>query len=186
MATKGGKRAGAGRKPGAVAKEGKALQRLPAPVTFKPKANAEPVRWSQAIADIICERLERGESLRTICNDEGMPDATAVLGWARNDKDGFAQQYARARETGYLLLADEIIAIADTAVIAQKTVSKATGLEITEGDAVDRSRLMVDTRKWMLSKMLPKIYGDKQQVELSGTVDIASTLMAARKRSGLS
>lgn len=185
MATKGGKRAGAGRKPGSVVKAGKALQKLAAPVAAKPKVNAGHVRWSQAIADLICERLERGESLRGICRDQGMPDATAVLGWARNDKDGFAQQYARARETGYLLLADEIIAIADTPVVATKTVSKATGLEITEGDAVDRSRLMVDTRKWMLSKMLPKVYGDKQQVELSGSLDIAGHLMAARKRSGL-
>ncbi len=179
MATKGGKRVGAGRKPGAKVKMPDA-----APVAAI-KKTGEPVRWSRDIADSICDRLESGESLRAICRDQGMPDASAVLGWVRNDKDGFAQQYARARETGYLLLADEIIAIADTPVVATKSVSKATGLEITEGDAVDRSRLMVDTRKWMLSKMLPKIYGDKQQVEVSGSLDIASTLLAARKRSGL-
>jgi len=40
--------------------------------------------------------------------------------------------------------------------------------EVSEGDMVDRSRLMVDTRKWLLSKMFPKKYGDKVSAELSG------------------
>lgn len=151
--------------------------------TIKPKR--EPVRYSRALAERICERLKTGESLKSICRDEGYPEAICVIEWARKDKDGFASQYARARESGYLLLADEIIAIADNPVEAMKRVVKPDGEEITYSDAVDRSRLMVDTRKWMLAKMLPKVYGDKQQVEVSGGLDIASTLLAARKRSGL-
>jgi hypothetical protein len=31
---------------------------------------------------------------------------------------------------------------------------------------VQKQRLQVDSRKWLLSKMLPKVYGDK--IELSG------------------
>lgn len=149
------------------------------------KAPAPPVRYSAALAERICERLAGGESLRGICSDAGMPPAHSVLRWARDDKEGFSEQYARAREIGYTLLADEIISIADTPQIGTKSVSKATGMEITEGDMIEHRRLQVDTRKWMLSKMLPKVYGDKQQVEHSGSIDIASTLLAARKRSGL-
>ena len=149
------------------------------------KTPAPPVRYSAALAERICERLAGGESLKAICSDTGYPKTQAVIEWVQKDKEGFAGQYARAREIGYTLLADEIISIADTPQIGAKSVSKATGVEITEGDRIEHRRLQVDTRKWMLSKMLPKVYGDKQQVEHSGSIDIASTLLAARKRSGL-
>jgi len=152
--------------------------------TVKPKEKTPkpPVRYSQALADIICERLSNGESLNSICSVPSMPNETMVRRWAMDDYMGFSLNYARARELGYSRLADELIKIADTPVIATKTTSKATGMEITEGDAIERSRLMVDTRKWMLSKMLPKIYGDKQTVDLNATVDVVSVLAAARNR----
>lgn len=79
-----------------------------------------------------------------------MPAHSTVLLWVKENQ-AFADQYARSRETGYLLLADELVEIAD---------DKA-------GDA-QRDRLRVDTRKWLLSKMLPKVYGDKQTTELTG------------------
>ena len=47
---------------------------------------------------------------------------------------------------------------------------------------MDRSRLQIDARKWLLSKMLPKKYGDKQQLEHSGSISIADTLREARER----
>jgi hypothetical protein len=52
--------------------------------------------------------------------------------------------------------------VADTPRVGKKVKTFADGSqEVTEGDMVDRSRLMVDTRKWLLSKMFPKKYGDK-------------------------
>lgn len=74
---------------------------------------------------------------------------------------GFAAQYTRAREIGYDRLADELLKIADTPQHGVKTTTKATGTETTEGDMIEHRRLQVDARKWMLSKMLPKKYGDK-------------------------
>ena len=49
---------------------------------------------------------------------------------------------------------------------------------------IEHRRLQVDTRKWMLSKMLPKVYGDKQQVEVTGSLDVVTALNAARNRVG--
>lgn len=51
------------------------------------------------------------------------------------------------------------------------------------GEHVQHSRLRVETRKWFLSKLMPKVYGDKSSVELNGWLDIA-TEIAARKRVG--
>jgi hypothetical protein len=142
------------------------------------------VRYSPEIADEILERLAQGQPLRKICEDLHMPAASSVIGWVNRDESGFAERYVRAREVGYVLLADELIHIADTPMIGTKSVSKATGLEITEGDMIEHRRLQVDTRKWMLAKMLPKVYGDKQQVELTGQVDVVSSMLQARRRSG--
>jgi hypothetical protein len=142
------------------------------------------VRYSPEIAAEICDRLAQGESLRAICEDLHMPSERAVRFWVLDDLNGFASQYARARAVGYERMAEEILAISDTPLIGTKSVSKATGLEITEGDMIEHRRLQVDTRKWMLAKMLPKVYGDKQHVELTGQVDVVSSMLQARKRSG--
>ena len=72
-----------------------------------------PSTYSQEIADEVCRRLAGGESLRAICRDEGIPDELTVRLWALDDREGFATQYARAREVQYLAIADELLEIAD-------------------------------------------------------------------------
>lgn len=127
-----------------------------------------PLTYSKAKAETICKMLSEGASLRVICEGDGMPPEATVRAWALDDIGGFAAHYARARELGYDMLAEDILRIADTPVVGTKTVSKATGLEITEGDMIEHRRLQVDTRKWMLSKMLPKRYGDKVEQTVQG------------------
>jgi hypothetical protein len=113
--------------------------------------------YSQEKADAICERLERGESLRQAAKAVGMLPST-ILGWTKYNK-AFSEQYARAREIGYLLLADEILEISDDASL--DVTQTEDGRVIVDQERIARSRLRVDSRKWMLSKMLPKIYGEK-------------------------
>ncbi len=60
-------------------------------------------------------------------------------------------------------MADEVLEVADDR--AQDWIKTENG-DVFNGDHYQRSRLMVDTRKWLLSKALPKIYGDK--LELGG------------------
>jgi hypothetical protein len=61
----------------------------------------------------VCRRLAGGESLRAICRDEGMPACSAVRQWALDNREGFAAQYAQAREEQYLAIAAELLEIAD-------------------------------------------------------------------------
>lgn len=118
---------------------------------------------------VILERLEAGESLLKICETEGFPTDAAVRRWAVEDVEGFASEYTRARSIGYEKLADEILRIADTPIVGVKTKTNEKGeIETTEADMIEHRRLQVDTRKWMLSKMLPKRFGDKVQQEVSG------------------
>ena len=120
-----------------------------------------PSQFTQETADAICERLADGESLRAICETDGMPAESTVRSWALDDVNGFATQYARARELGYELLADEILTISDD---GRNDTYQTDNGETTNHDVIARSRLRVDSRKWMLSKMLPKVYGDKLAV----------------------
>ena len=118
--------------------------------------------YTPALAKAVCDRLAGGESLRAVCRDEGMPHHSTVLSWVRDDVNGFSDQYARAREIGYLLVADDLLEISDDGKndwIATNDPEN-PGYRLN-GEHVQRSRLRVDTRKWILSKMLPKIYGDK-------------------------
>lgn len=127
-----------------------------------------PSAYSGDIAAIICERIADGNSLRTICAEDGMPNKATVLRWISSN-DAFRDQYARAREAQADALFDEILAIADAPRIGEKIkIDKDGNKEITRGDMIEHRRLQVDTRKWMASKLLPKKYGDKQQLEHSG------------------
>lgn len=55
---------------------------------------------------------------------------------------------------------EQAIEISDTPLIGQKTVTKAAGTEITEGDMIEHRRLQIDIRKWTAARLAPKKYGD--------------------------
>ena len=124
--------------------------------------------YTTEIADEICERLAAGETLRQICQNRMIAHST-VLQWV-NDLPSFADRYARARSEGLDVLAQEIIAIADNDRICEK-VKLGPGGEVIEKtivDMVERSKLQVDARKWLLSKLRPDKYGDRTAVDIGG------------------
>lgn len=88
-----------------------------------------------------------------------MPNERTVRSWAKDEDHPFAPQYAKARQEGYERMAEELLEIADDG--SNDTYTDEDGNEHTHYDVIARSRLRVDTRKWLLSKCLPKIYGDK-------------------------
>ncbi len=95
-----------------------------------------------------------------------MPSAGAVRAWAEKDINGFAAEYAYARNKGLDHMADQVIAIADDGTL--DTIEDADGNLLTDHEHINRSRLRVDTRKWYLSKLAPKRYGEKLSMELTG------------------
>ena len=110
-----------------------------------------PSIYTDELAAEICKRIAEGQSLRAIEAADDMPSMVTIMSWV-NDKPDFFKQYTQAKQIQAELLADEMINIAD---------------EESKLD-VQRAKLMVDTRKWAASKLLPKRYGDKQAIEHSG------------------
>lgn len=132
-------------------------------------------------AELILKRLADGESLNAICKDADMPAESTVRSWALKDVEGFAAKYAHAREIGYDRLGEEILQIADTPQLGEIRTTKADGgEEVKYADMIEHRRLQVDARKWMLSKMLPKRYGDKIDHNVTGDMTINWPVPASR------
>lgn len=132
------------------------------------KLGTMPAAYPQEIRDEVLERVAAGESLVTICKSDGMPKLTAVFGWLAADKE-YADKYARAKSLCLEAWAEETIHIANTPVQGvTRTVKADGGVEEKTADMIEHRRLQIETRKWMLAKLAPKKYGDKQHIEHSG------------------
>lgn len=139
--------------------------------------------FTQEIADIICERIADGESLRSICKDEALPSTVTVFKWL-NAFDAFAKQYTRAREAQADALVDEILEIVDDGsndwMERHDEEGGNTGWR-ENGEAIRRSALRVDARKWMAGKLQPKKYSEKHQLALTGADGGAVRIEAIRR-----
>lgn len=122
------------------------------------KIIGRPTMFSQEIAEEICERLSKGETLRTIiASSDHLPDRTTIYDWLRKH-ESFANQYAQARaeQADYYaeLIVDESYASHDAQI----------------------GRLRVDALKWAASKMAPKKYGEKIEIDTAQPLTLAFTL----------
>jgi hypothetical protein len=155
-------------------------------VTAKP---SPAIRFTQELADQICNRLAEGESLRSICCDEHMPHVATVCRWLADENHRiFREQYARAREAQADTITDEILDIADDASndwMERKDADDQTIGWVLNGEHVQRSRLRIDARKWYAGKLAPKKYGEKIQQEhdvAPAAADLLGALMEISKQ----
>ena len=140
------------------------------------KKIGRPSSYNKQIGLVICNRIADGESLRKICSFDGMPSKTSVLRWLADEANKeFRTQYAHAREMQADSLFDEMIDIADE--IQDDTYIDSNGNERTSNEVVQRSRLRIDTRKWIAGKLRPKVYGDKQTDSERDAVSMADVLL---------
>ena len=110
------------------------------------------------IFDYVCKEVEKGRALRNVLKDENMPSTSTFYQWLDNDEVK-AKQYARATEVRADIIFDDILAIADENT--NDTSINENGIEVVNNDVIQRSRLRIDARKWVLSKLNPKKFGDK-------------------------
>lgn len=128
-----------------------------------------PHALDRSVIDTVLEKLVEGSSLRSICAEKGMPAMATFMRWLAEEGeegDKLRERYAHAREAQADHLAEEILDIADDG--RNDTYVDDEGKVRVDHDVIARSRLRVDARKWLASKMAPKKYGDKVQAEHSG------------------
>jgi hypothetical protein len=123
----------------------------------------------------ICSEITKGKSLRNILKEEGMPSTATFFVWLSEDEEKL-KQYTRACDIRAEVIFDEMLEIADdgTNDFVKKQTNEGLDVEVLNTEHVQRSRLRIDTRKWLLSKLNPKKYSDRLQTDtnLSGEVSI--------------
>jgi Bacteriophage Sf6, terminase small subunit-like len=125
--------------------------------------------YSPEIADELCALLAEGRSLRQITEMPGMPSRRTVTSWLTRYPE-FREKY----ECAMMLLAEfwvhEMLDIADDS--AGDYIIDEHGARVVDHEAINRARLRVDTRKWALSKILPKRYGDRVVADITVRGDV--------------
>lgn len=122
-----------------------------------------PSKKTPELMAALCDGIASGRSARAMCVHCGISQPT-LWRWLEEDEN-FRKQYTRAKERCADVLAAEIIEIADDG--RNDTYMTEDGPQVNH-DAIARSRLRVDARKWYASKLVPKKYGDRIDTTVSG------------------
>ena len=111
----------------------------------------------------ICSKISEGQAVRNVLvKYKGMPKSPTFFNWLYTNEN-FSKQYVRACEERAALIFEEMMIIADDQ--EGDTYIDHNDIEQVNHNVINRARLRIDTRKWMLSKLQPKVYGDKLQVD---------------------
>lgn len=133
-----------------------------------------PTVYTKELAYDICALLAEGKSMRSVCRMKGMPSMQTVWRWIRENHD-FREQYTRAKEESADALIEEMLDISDDGSNDFMTITKGKkSYNVENKEATSRSKLRVETRKWIASKLKPKKYGDKMDFTTGGKPMVVS------------
>ena len=118
----------------------------------------------EKIFEEVFRRVSEGEALRNVLRSENMPSNETFYKWLEADSEK-AKRYAYACEERADAIFEECLSIADDSN-SDLMISKG-GEMVANNEVIQRSKLMVDTRKWMLGKLNPKKYSDKTAIDLT-------------------
>lgn len=113
----------------------------------------------------VCENIRTGKSMDYCAKEIGVSWMT-LSAWV-NENDVKIGMYARAREERAHFYADAIVSVAEENCLTEVFKGEEVTVELSPA-MVARNRLRVDSLKWIASKMLPKVYGDKVDLTTGG------------------
>lgn len=119
----------------------------------------------ESIFNSIISEIENGASLRSCLRKDNMPDSSTFYKWIDEDKEK-SIQYERSIELRSEFLFDEMFEIADKQ--GEDVTTDKEGNKVINPNIVQRNRLQIDVRKWALSKMMPRKFGDKLDMTSGG------------------
>lgn len=128
----------------------------------------KPSIFSDELAEHICTLLADGGRLSKICEAEDMPHRVTVAKWLASKDEKFAkfqEQYMLARRAGALLMGDDILDISDDGTIDKKIVQRGDEeVEVVDHEHIQRSKLRVDSRKFLMARYAPDVFGERMNV----------------------
>lgn len=143
------------------------------PVGRPPKSNQKEIK--DAICHLISTTTYGLRKITELLHKEidNAPDLSTIMWWLVKDK-AFSEQYAQAKESQCDLFAEELIDIADDSSLDMAFTEE--GKPYVNKEHINRSRLRVDTRKWLLSKLKAKKYGDyvRSDINMDANINMRS------------
>ena len=132
----------------------------PKKTTTKPKRpKGAPTKYNPELGDKICELMIDGRGLHSIGEEIGV-NAGTIMRWCIKHNE-FRDNYARACEERMQTLSERIYKLLDDGhAVACDPECGNTRLQAV--------KLEIDTIKWLLVKLMPKKYGDRSSVEMTG------------------
>lgn len=123
-----------------------------------------PTRYTNKLAKEICDKIaSSSKGTKKLCAEHAhWPCQDTLFTWLKRYPE-FSEQYAQAKICQIELLVDEIMEISDDA--SQDQYVNELGVLVPNSPAINRARLKVDTRKWLASKLVPKVYGNKIDIQ---------------------
>lgn len=145
--------------------------------------------YDDKLATEFCERMCKGEAPTQICQDPRMPSYPTIIRWTLSDDpklEAFRIMYEESKKIMWLYHADQMLDLSDnSANDYMDRYNKFTEEteRVFDNENVQRSKLRIDTRKWLLAKMLPHVFGEKVDVSIGGRdgkpIAIAAITMSA-------
>lgn len=136
------------------------------------KKIGRPTAYNKEIAEKICNLIaSSNKGIVSICKEnEDLPERSTIYNWLNLHKE-FMDMYTRAKEDQADYLAEEMIEIADESSNDTMIINKGDSTyEVENKEWVNRSKLRVETRKWIAAKLKPRKYGDKIDLTSGGDV----------------
>jgi len=148
----------------------------------KRRKRGRPSKFTPRLAQSILDRLRAGETLTSICAAPTFPSVATVNRWQDADPS-FRDAYMRARVAQMLTWADQIVDIADDDALDMVTKRTPQGREYEAFDQQNpqRARLRIDTRKFLMAKIAPAVFGDRLEVDHTGAVAVGHVDLTDRE-----
>ena len=126
----------------------------------------------EQIFERVIEDIYRGRSLQSLIEDDHrLVSYEDFLRWVKRDPQRH-ERFKEAQEMRTEFLAGEILEIADGV----------EAIDPSSSDTVNRDKLRIDTRKWLMGAHNRKRYGETKQIEVGGTISITEALAQAQAR----
>lgn len=138
------------------------------------------MKYDPILAEKILDRLAATGSLRRVCAELHV-SRNSIIPWVVDNTEGFGDAYARAKDQGIDMLVEETLDIADDST--NDFMAAKDGVQL-DTEHIQRSKIRVETRRWLAERMAPRRYGLKQGVDVTnsdGTLaPVDETAKAAR------
>ena len=139
---------------------------------YKSKAGRPAMPYDEEIALTICAAIAAGCTMEEVCSGEDMPNEDTVYRWLASTAI-FSGAYARARDQQMDVWAEQIIQIADDARndYMDRVMQNGSFERVLDAENINRSKLRIETRKWVMGRLAAKRYGDKIEIEQTVTIE---------------